>query len=237
MLVVALALVLATQPKPAPPKPLATTPTLPTFPLAGLKGLSSKPVSFGATVTVVVTGVPRPAPQKVLPAKDLAAGERLYRQRCVMCHGDAGAADGVGARRIQPEPQHLNAVIWQANVTDDEIARAVIEGGAAVSRSPMMPANPDLKTRPTDVKSLVGFVRTLRAQFGSTLGSVALADKSSRAVHAEADDKGTATLVLTDLPKGPATVTVLVDGEGTVGCTLNVNVQKDETLRCAVARK
>lgn len=235
----ALALVLSAQapaakaPTKAPPA--TTAPLLtPTIQLpAGLgKSIGGKPVSFGATVTVVVTGVPKPKQQKAPTAKELAVGEKLYKQRCVLCHGDAGAADGVGARRIQPEPQHLNDVIWQANVTDDEIAKAVLEGGAAVSRSPMMPANPDLKTKPADVKSLVAYVRTLRAKFGSVLASVSLADKSSKVFHAVADDKGTATIVLADLPKGAAVVTVIVDGDGTVGCTLNLNVDKDQTVTC-----
>lgn len=235
-LAVALALVLSAQAKAPAKAPTTTTaPPVPTIQLpAGLgKSIGAKPVTFGATVTVVVSGVPKPKPLAKAPsAKELAVGEKLYKQRCVLCHGDAGAADGVGARRIQPEPQHLNDVIWQANVTDDEIAKAVLEGGAAVSRSPMMPANPDLKTKPADVKSLVAYVRTLRAKFGSVLASVALADKSSKAFHAVADDKGNATLVLSDLPKGQAVVTVLVDGDGTVGCTLNLNVDKDQTVTC-----
>lgn len=237
ILVLALSAIVAA-PAPAAKAPPATTttpaptPTITLPPSLG-KSIGTKPVSFGATVTVIVPNVPKPAPPKKPPTeKELAAGLKLYKQRCVLCHGDEGAADGVGARRIQPEPQHLNDVIWQANVTDDEIVKAVLEGGAAVSKSPMMPANPDLKTKPADVKSLVAYVRTLRAKFGSALASVVLADKTSKAFHAVADDKGTATLVLADLPKGATTVTVLVDGEGTVACTLNLTVDKDQTVTC-----
>lgn len=217
-----------------PPKAPAPTP-MPTLTLP--KGLSStfgkSAVSFGATITIDVKGVPRPPAPKTKPTpQQLAVGEKLYKQRCVLCHGDAGAADGVGARRIQPEPQHLNAVLWQQNVSDEEIGKAILDGGAAVSRSPMMPANPDLKSRPADVTALVQYVRTLRAKFGSTLASVVLADNSSRAAHAEADEKGNAKIVLADLPKGKATITVMIDGEGTVGCTLELNVEKDATVPC-----
>lgn len=249
MLVLALALALSSQ-APAPKAPAAKVPAAkapaapstssskapglaPTITLPpGLGASLGKKAAFGATVTVVVPNVPKPPPQKTPTAADLATGLKLYKQRCVLCHGDAGAADGVGARRIEPEPQHLNDVIWQANVSDDEITKAILEGGAAVSRSPMMPANPDLKKKPADVKSLVAYVRTLRAKFGSALGSVVLADKSSRAFHADADEKGTATLVLADLPKGPATITVMVDGEGTIACTLNLVVEADQTVQC-----
>ena len=210
----------------SPPAPFTLPPGLG-------KTLATKPGSFGPTVTVVVDAVPVPAPVKAAPsAKELEVGLKLYRQRCLLCHGDAGRGDGIGARRIEPEPQHLNDVIWQAGVTNDEIKKAIIDGGAAVSRSPMMPANPDLKAKPDVVKALIAYVRSLRARHGSVLGSMQLADKSSVAVHADADAKGRATLVFANVPKGAATITVLIDGEGKVGCTLNLVADKDVTLAC-----
>jgi mono/diheme cytochrome c family protein len=221
----------------APTTPPTTTPTTtwtPPITWPALPGPAA-PVTATSTLTVVVPAVPVPPPRPVAPAKVLAQGRKLYQQRCSVCHGDTGAADGVGARRLVPEPQHLDAVIWQANVTDDEIAKAILLGGAAVSRSPMMPANPDLKTKPAVVQSLVAYVRQLRAPFGSALGSLALADKSSRAAHGAATRDGTATLVFRDVPRGKAQLTVMVDGDGTVRCTLDVDVQQDTTLSCASA--
>ena len=203
-----------------------------TMPPALGKTLGTKPATFGPTITVTVTGVPPPPAAKAPSKKDLDVGGKLYRQRCVLCHGDQGRGDGVGARRIEPEPQHLNDVIWQANVTDDEIKKAIIEGGAAVSRSPMMPANLDLKTKPDVVNALVAYVRSLRAPYGSALGSMLLADKTSVAVHADADAKGNATLTFANVKKGTAVITVMIDGEGKVGCTLNVVVDKDVTVPC-----
>ncbi len=197
-----------------------------------LGSAAQKPATFGPTITVVVDKVPVPASVPAPAPQALELGLKLYRQRCVLCHGDSGRADGVGARRIHPEPQRLNDVIWQANATDDEIARAIVDGGAAVSRSPMMPANPDLKTKPNEVKALVAYVRSLRAKHGSVVGSMALADKSSVAVHADADATGSAKLVFADVKKGPAVITVLIDAQGKIGCTLNVVADKDVTLPC-----
>ncbi|MBM4282714.1 MAG: cytochrome c, partial [Deltaproteobacteria bacterium] len=193
---------------------------------------AARPATFGATLTVVVPGVPVPPPRPPVPPSALEAGRKLYQQRCTLCHGDTGAADGVGARRINPEPQHLDAVIWQASVTDEEITKAILEGGAAVSRSPMMPANRDLKKKPDAVQSLVAYVRSLRAPHGSVMGSLLLADQSSRAGFAAASKDGTATLVFADVPRGKAQLTVLVDGDGKVGCTLDLDVQRDATVTC-----
>lgn len=196
------------------------------------KTLGEKAASFGPTITVVVNNVPRPPPLPVPAATDIEVGLKIYRQRCVLCHGDAGRGDGIGARRIEPEPQHLNDVIWQASVSDEEIKNAIILGGAAVSRSPMMPANPDLNRKPDVVRALVSYVRSLRARFGSALGSMQFADNSSVAVHADANAKGRAVLVFSNVPKGAATITVLVDGEGKVGCTLHLVADKDLTVPC-----
>jgi len=156
----------------------------------------------------------------------------------------------VGARRITPEPQHLNDVIWQGAVTDAEIEKAIIEGGAAVSRSPMMPANPDLKAKKPLVTSLVAYVRSLRAPFGSVTATAtpaiaAIAAPASPAgpakpaapvvVRADADKAGQATVVFPNLPRGKTTIAVMVDEDGTVGCTLAVDVVADVTLRCPPA--
>jgi mono/diheme cytochrome c family protein len=203
-----------------------------TLPVSLPPSFGTTPVTFTSMVTVQVPRVPVPPARPAATTASLAQGRRLYQQRCAACHGDTGAADGVGARRIQPEPQHLDAVIWQANVSDDEIKKAILLGGAAVSRSPMMPANPDLKDKPAVVQSLVAYVRSLRAPFGSVVGSLSLADKTSRAAHAAADKAGNATLVFADVPRGKALITVMVDGDGTVGCTLDVDVQQDTTLTC-----
>jgi mono/diheme cytochrome c family protein len=221
----------ATKPT-APSKPSIAPSIAPSFSLPAGFGKSAKPATFGSTLTVVVPGVPVPPPRPAVPASALEQGRRVYQQRCTLCHGDTGAADGVGARRVNPEPQHLDAVIWQASVSDEEITSAILDGGAAVSRSPMMPANRDLKNKPDVVKSLVAYVRSLRAPWGSVLGSVTLADKSSRAVHAAADKAGNATLVFTDVPRGKLQLTVMVDGDGKVGCTLDLDVAKDTTVTC-----
>ena len=40
-------------------------------------------------------------------AQVLARGESVYRQRCVLCHGDAGDGQGPIGRRLTPPPRDL----------------------------------------------------------------------------------------------------------------------------------
>src|SRR5712691_9340735 len=69
----------------------------------------------------------------------------LFKMKCVVCHGDSGEGNGPGAAALNPKPQNYADPAWQAKVTDDEIRKAILEGGAAVGRNPAMPPNPDLK--------------------------------------------------------------------------------------------
>lgn len=244
VLVIAFALQAGAPQQPPASPPVLSVPATLTLP----KGLGTAPPTFGATVTVQVGGVKAPKKRPPTPPAQLQAGKKLYAQRCALCHGDAGAADGVGARRITPEPQHLNDVIWQGAVSDAEIEKAILLGGAAVSRSPMMPANPDLKTKKPLVTSLVAYVRSLRAPFGSVTatatpttpaiaavspaGSPAKPAPTPVVVRADADKSGLATVVFPNLPRGKTTIAVMVDENGTVGCTIDVDVVSDVTLRC-----
>ena len=44
-------------------------------------------------------------------------------------------------------------------MTDEQIRKTIVMGGAAVGKSPMMPASPDLDSKPEVVEGLVKIVR------------------------------------------------------------------------------
>jgi mono/diheme cytochrome c family protein len=197
--------------------------------------LGRAPPTFGATLTVDVAGVKAPPPRKPAPPQQLAEGRKLYAQRCAMCHGDTGAADGFGARRVKPDPQHLDDVIWQGAVSDAGIEKAILDGGAAVSRSPMMPANPDLKKKPALTKALGAYVRSLRAAHGSVTATdsfPAAPTSTPLTVRANAGADGRARVVIANVSKGKARIEVMTDDQGTIGCALDVDVVADTTLVC-----
>jgi cytochrome c553 len=109
-----------------------------------------------ASATAASTGAPKPA-SKELSEVEIA---KAYEMRCSSCHGKTGKGDGPGAAALTPKPRDYTDKAWQATVTDEEIKKAIIYGGAAVGKSPSMPAAPDLEQKPKLVDALVKKVRS-----------------------------------------------------------------------------
>ena len=103
-----------------------------------------------------VAAAPEPPPPPPNPARQ---ADDIFRQRCAVCHGTTGHADGPGAAALNPKPQVFADAAWQTKVTDEELTKAIVGGGVAVGRTPGMPSNPDLQTKPEVVAELVKIVR------------------------------------------------------------------------------
>jgi mono/diheme cytochrome c family protein len=110
---------------------------------------------------------PPPPPPAAAPAAAVvdakAEAEQIFTQRCVSCHGASGKGDGVAAAALNPKPRDYSDAKWQAETTDDMIAKAIREGGAAIGKSPLMPPNPDLVAKPEVVAALVAKIRSFKA--------------------------------------------------------------------------
>lgn len=83
----------------------------------------------------------------------------LYTQRCALCHGEDGRGHGPAAATLRPPPRDFGDPAWQASVTDQQLAKIVVEGGPAVGKSASMPASLDLQGKPAVVAALVTIVR------------------------------------------------------------------------------
>jgi cytochrome c5 len=98
-------------------------------------------------------------------AKPAAAGvgeakaAELFQSLCSTCHGSSGLGDGPGAAAINPKPRSFADAAWQASVSDEHIGKVIVFGGAAVGKSPFMPAQPDLKSQPEVLAALTKIVR------------------------------------------------------------------------------
>lgn len=90
-----------------------------------------------------------------------ATPRAYFAERCATCHGPEGRGDGTAAATMSPRPRSFVDADWQKNVTDDDIRKVVLKGGAAVGKSPLMPPNPELESKPEVVSGLVAEVRRL----------------------------------------------------------------------------
>jgi cytochrome c553 len=91
---------------------------------------------------------------------DSATAKAMYESRCGACHGATGKGDGAGAAALNPKPRNYTDKAWQAAVSDEQIRKTIVYGGAAVGKSPVMPASPDLDSKPEVVDGLVAIVRS-----------------------------------------------------------------------------
>jgi mono/diheme cytochrome c family protein len=96
------------------------------------------------------------------PALAAATAKTTFNAKCIVCHGSVGLGDGPGAAALTPKPRAFADATWQGAVTDEQISKTIIEGGAAVGKSPNMPPNPELADKPDVVKQLVGIVRAFK---------------------------------------------------------------------------
>lgn len=115
------------------------------------------------------TPTPAPAtPTATAPAADpKAEADTIFTQRCSVCHGMSGKGDGPGAAALNPKPRDYTDTAWQKSVDDAYLAKVIVEGGAAVGKSPVMVANADLKDKPEVVNALVAKVRAFAGGAGA----------------------------------------------------------------------
>lgn len=83
----------------------------------------------------------------------------LFEGTCAICHGATGAGDGAASANLNPKPRNYTDKAWQASVTDDDLRNIILQGGAAVGKSPTMPGQPQLKDKPEVVSALVAIIR------------------------------------------------------------------------------
>ena len=95
------------------------------------------------------------------PAKpDLAAGKAIYGRECANCHGPTGKGDGEDAAYYTTKPTDLTDKAALSKRSDDFLAAVISGGGPAKGLSKDMPA---AKLSPSDLQSVVAYVRSLSA--------------------------------------------------------------------------
>ena len=96
-----------------------------------------------------------------VPAAAMKEAEGIFKTRCTTCHGASGKGDGPAAAGLNPKPRDMTDPAWQKSVTDEQIEKIIKSGGPAVGKSPLMPGNPDLASKPDVIKALRVLVRKM----------------------------------------------------------------------------
>lgn len=113
----------------------------------------------------VANGSAKAAPtQAAASAPGNKEATALFESLCFTCHGLTGHGDGPGAGALNPKPRSFADVKWQDSVTDEGIQKTIVYGGAAVGKSPMMPAQPQLKGKTEVLAALTRIVREFRGK-------------------------------------------------------------------------
>jgi len=101
----------------------------------------------------------KPVGQQMSPDEQAA---RIFGTLCVNCHGADGTGNTPIAASLDPKPRNYTDPAWQASVTDEQIAKTIVGGGASVGKSNVMPPNPDLADKPEVVNGLVKIIRSFK---------------------------------------------------------------------------
>jgi hypothetical protein len=132
-------------------------------PIARIVSISALALALGACHRPPETPVESPSESTTETTRDpsIEANE-IFSTRCTPCHGSTGGGDGPASAGLSPHPRNFHDDTWQASVTDQHIDQIIQFGGAAVGKSPAMPANPDLVGRDAVVAALRARVRSFR---------------------------------------------------------------------------
>jgi cytochrome c5 len=129
-----------------------------------------RPLSIVALVAILACDDPRAdrakpapsarsalsAPTALAPADEARA---ILQSRCAACHGALGKGDGPSSATLNPRPRDFTSKEWQKTMSDGQLRSVIVKGGVVLGKSPLMPPNPDLESKPAVVDELVKLVR------------------------------------------------------------------------------
>ena len=124
--------------------------------LVSLIAIACDDKSSQPTPTSNVTASPS---ANLAPQSPADEARSIVTSRCVMCHGSDGNGAGPSGATLNPKPRDFTNKEWQKATSDAQLKLAIVKGGAAVGKSPLMPPNPDLEGKPEVVAQLVAAIR------------------------------------------------------------------------------
>jgi cytochrome c5 len=110
----------------------------------------------GAAIALALVTV---ASAEEIPAAATIEAATVWQQKCSTCHGENGKGDGALGAALDPKPRDFTSAEWQKSVTDERLAKVIVEGGQSVGLSFLMVPNADLAPKPDVVRALIARIR------------------------------------------------------------------------------
>ncbi len=116
-----------------------------------------KRIIYGVLAVLVAMGALLP----LWAQGDPKAGKELHVKHCQRCHGEQGKGDGPAMKVVKT----VKLADWtnqaeMAKYSDQDLSKIIMEGGAAVGKSKLMPAYKG-KLKEKEVWDLIAFIRSL----------------------------------------------------------------------------
>lgn len=125
--------------------------------VAGCGGRSQpESTTESAAPPAATSPAPGPAADTAAAGGDVALGQRIYQQRCVLCHGPQGKGDGPGAAGLNPKPRNHTDGAYMRARTDQELLEVIGNGKG------QMPAwgKTGVLSEP-EMRAVLAYIRTL----------------------------------------------------------------------------
>jgi cytochrome c oxidase cbb3-type subunit 3 len=116
-------------------------------------------MAVGAVACLFAVSIAAPAAE---------TGKDIYRTYCWQCHGSQGNGKGINAGdNMSVQPRDHTDAKYMSGRSDDDLFKAIKEGGPAVNKSVLMPPWGEVLTD-EEIHAVVDYLRELcRCKYGS----------------------------------------------------------------------
>jgi len=91
---------------------------------------------------------------------NVANGKAVYQTYCIQCHGVNGDGKGINAPHLSVQPRNHTDRTEMSARTDEDLSKAIKEGGQAVNKSILMP-NWDANLSDREIRDVIAYLRKL----------------------------------------------------------------------------
>jgi len=90
---------------------------------------------------------------------DPKKGAKHFADICAACHGERGDGKGPAGGALKPPPRDFTDTALMTKLSDAHLIEVISKGGAAVGKSPLMPAWGGV-LKPKEVRDVAAYIRS-----------------------------------------------------------------------------